>query len=259
MTKLQRNNQLPQTSDLDSLLIKTWVRIGQLPEVQVMLNEEKNDVVQKISSKPSYLGALEDHANTTYEQREAKRTQKRQNKTVVFERIKETIDTVFEDFSENDTPYLGLLFHETPVFLEKEKRRYQEPISPIEAIFIRTGKNLTSLNLYSDTGVYIMEKSLRKMADFYSENGSLTQRGVNIISGLTKEYGLFDFAYNDNEGTHYLRDTIKELLGEKEYTKLTKQFQARDEWELHKPVQLNAYALNAMSRAKALEGAYNPR
>ncbi len=226
-------------NDLDPLLIKTWIAVGGIPEVSAARSIDEKAVLESCS-KPSALAALEYMQNNPDAQLNNER-KTGMGRSAIFEKIKKNIDDVFSDMSSSEGMYLDILFEYTPVFLEKEKRQNREDSSMIEALFMCSGRNLTKLNLYSDTGVYIMDKALRKIAETNTEAGKITNKGVQRILRLTKNYELMDYAFEDADKMHYLKDTVKELVGEENFNHFQRQMRQYESRETMRPEAVAAY------------------
>lgn len=246
---------------LDSLLMKTWMRVGSLPEVAEASKISEEEVIREIFSreelsKSSAEAAVDFIKNNPDFLSQPQLTGKRETgRYNLFEKIKETLDVAFEEIPLYDSIFLDFLFEQTPASFEREKTRLDEKVSPIEALFIRTGRNLTKLNLYTDTGVYIMDKALRKIASANSEDGSITERGSRRILHLTRKYELSYYAYEDTDGKHFLKDTVKELVGEPRYNSFLQEETKRQEAEYTRKLEEKSVDWRVhRARALALAG-----
>ncbi len=247
---------------LDILLMKTWMRVGSLPEVAKAIKISEEEVIPEVLSREEYskssAEAVEDyiksHPDFLSKTQPVGETEIGRYK--LFERIKETLDAAFEEIPMCDSIFLDILYEQTPVSFEREKKHQDEKLSPIEALFICTGRDLTRLNLYTDTGVYIMNKALWRIASANSEDGRITERGSRRILDLARKYELSYYAYEDSDGKHFLEDTVKGLVGEPVYNAFLQEETKRQEAEYaRKREEINGYDWRALqARTMALAG-----
>lgn len=247
---------------LDELLIKTWLRVGCLPELVEASKISEEEVIQEIfsrdgPSKGSALDAVDSIMNNPdFLSNPNKIGEIESRRYSLFEKIKKTIDAGFDEIY--DTMFLDILFEQNPASFEREKERLNEKLSPIEALFIRTGRNLIKLNLYTDTGVYIMDKALRKIARVtseYSEDNQISAWGIRMILKLAGQYKLSLYSYDDKDGKHFLEETVKELVGESRYNAFLQEETRRQEAEYARELEKRDIPWQVLrARALASEG-----
>jgi len=118
----------------------------------------------------------------------------------VFPYIKREIDAVFDEGGMGVQDLLSFFY----VGPWKGSLEYSLGEPPI--MLLKARENLTSINQYTNAGVYLNERAIQGLA----------QRGEHWrIEALCRELSLENLAYFDGEEYHLLSDTIRAVLQEK--------------------------------------------